>query len=357
MSTLWIWLKRVALLLVLAIGAGAAYGGYLSYAPADLGLEGKPTVAPAPGPEASQDGALTYRFLGNTNLLISDGETSLLTDGWFSRFSTRTLMLGRIAPDLDAIQAGLERAEIDRLAAVIPVHSHFDHAMDSPEVAKRTGALLVGSSSSANIARGWGLPEAFIRVARSGEPMRFGAFTVTLIDSKHFPFPSEFAREQAGLGQAIEQPLFTPAAPSDYKEGVSYSVLIEHPEATLLIQGSAGFVEGALDGLDVDLLFLGIGGLGSQTEAYRRAYWAEVADAVRPEVIVPIHFDSLTAPLADELTPPSRLWSEALGLMAEKSIRDFEALAAEAGAPVFFPELWVQVPVRAALDAASARPR
>lgn len=33
---------------------------------------------------------------------------------------------------------------VSRLTAVIPVHTHIDHAMDSALVADRTGAQLVG---------------------------------------------------------------------------------------------------------------------------------------------------------------------------------------------------------------------
>ena len=55
------------------------------------------------------------------------------------------------------------------VAAVIPLHAHYDHAMDAPEVARRTGALLLGSESSANVARGWGLPERQIQVAKLGQ--------------------------------------------------------------------------------------------------------------------------------------------------------------------------------------------
>ncbi|MBT6637558.1 MAG: MBL fold metallo-hydrolase, partial [Candidatus Marinimicrobia bacterium] len=31
------------------------------------------------------EGSLTVQFIGNTNLLVSDGETSILTDGFFTR--------------------------------------------------------------------------------------------------------------------------------------------------------------------------------------------------------------------------------------------------------------------------------
>jgi hypothetical protein len=43
--------------------------------------------------------------------------------------------------------------------------------MDAPEVAKRTGAMLLGSESTANIGRGWGLPEEQIRVVSDRGPI------------------------------------------------------------------------------------------------------------------------------------------------------------------------------------------
>ncbi|MBW2499783.1 MAG: MBL fold metallo-hydrolase, partial [Deltaproteobacteria bacterium] len=147
----------------------------------------EPAVDPAwavSGNASIPPGAVSVRWTGTSTLLFSDGETSVMIDGWFSRPGPIRLMLGQIEPDLQAIELGLERNEVDRLAAVIPVHSHFDHAMDAPEVARRTGAFLVGSESTAWIGRGWGLDEAQIRVVRDREVLRFGRFTITLVESR-----------------------------------------------------------------------------------------------------------------------------------------------------------------------------
>jgi L-ascorbate metabolism protein UlaG (beta-lactamase superfamily) len=48
------------------------------------------------------------------------------------------------------------------------VHTHFDHALDAAVVADRTGAVLVGGESTANIGRGHGLAEDRIRVVTPG---------------------------------------------------------------------------------------------------------------------------------------------------------------------------------------------
>jgi L-ascorbate metabolism protein UlaG (beta-lactamase superfamily) len=159
-------------------------------------------------------GALGVTFLGVASLLIDDGETAVLTDGFFSRPSLAKAGLGRIAPDPARIDAVLARAGVDRLAAVIPVHTHFDHAMDSAVVADRTGAVLVGGESTANVGRGHGLPDDRIRVVTPGEPMTYGLFTITLVESHHCP-PDRFPGE-------ITEPVVPPVKAAAYKCGEAW---------------------------------------------------------------------------------------------------------------------------------------
>jgi L-ascorbate metabolism protein UlaG (beta-lactamase superfamily) len=289
---------RRALLAVLALLALGA--GWLFYR-----LNDRPSLAPyenlwlesadekAPGPH------VTVTYFGVATLLISDGETSILTDGFFTRPPKASVIAGRIAPDLAVINRSLDDAGIRELAAVITVHSHYDHALDAPEVARRTGALLVGSESTANIGRGARLPEEQIRVIAPGEPMRFGGFTVTAIRSQHFPHGQ-------AMGE-ITQPLVPPARATAYLEGGSYSLLVSHALGSLLIQGSAGWADAALSGRSADVVLLGIGGLGTRDEAYRDGYWNAVVAAVEPRCVIPIHWDDFTLSLGSPLEPAPRL--------------------------------------------------
>jgi len=99
-------------------------------------------------------GSVTVRFTGSSILLFDDGEKSWMTNGWFSRPTSIQIPTQRIKPDLAAIDRGLKVNEVDKLDAVIPLHSHYDHAMDAPAVARRTGASVYGLESTANIVRG-----------------------------------------------------------------------------------------------------------------------------------------------------------------------------------------------------------
>ncbi len=103
-------------------------------------------------------GPLGVTFLGVSTLLLDDGEHAVMTDGFFSRPGLLRVALRRLAPDARRIDAALSRAGVDRLAALAPVHTHYDHALDSAAVADRTGAVLLGGASAAQIGRGAGLP-------------------------------------------------------------------------------------------------------------------------------------------------------------------------------------------------------
>jgi L-ascorbate metabolism protein UlaG (beta-lactamase superfamily) len=298
----------VASLLSIALGVAAFLLNTYQPAPVD------PDWAVPPSSNIPE-GAVTVRYTGTATLVFSDGETTWMTDGWFSRPGPLTILFGKIEPDLDAITKGLERNEVDELAAVFPLHSHYDHAMDAPEVARRTGAVLLGSESTANIGRGWGLAEEQIRVVADREPIALGKFTVTPIELRHFQFPDPEMASRALGDPEIDAPLTPPVGAFDYKVGKVYALYVAHPKGTWLILGSAGFVEGALEGYHADVVFLGVGALGSQTDAYRETYWKETIERTNPARIIPIHWDSLTGPIEGPFTGMVR----AAGLLSKGS--------------------------------------
>lgn len=299
-------MKRLALPLLLAallLGGGWLYLFGYSAPPVD------PQWVVAPMDSAPPPGAVTVRFSGTSTLLFSDGETAWMIDGWFTRPGPLQTLFGEIAPDMAAIDYGLAANAVGELAAVIPVHSHYDHAMDAPEVARRTGAVVIGSEATANIARGWGLGEAQIRVVADRERVQLGAFTLTFLESRHLPYPDPDLVARLITDSEIPAPLVPPATLYDYKLGKAYALHIAHPAGTALVLGSAGFLPGLLDDYDVDHLFLGIGALGSQTAGYREDYWRNTVEATTPEQLILIHWDSLTSPVNGPLVGEVRIAS------------------------------------------------
>lgn len=278
---------------------------------------------------AAEPGAPSVTWMGVATLLIDDGSSALLTDGYFSRPSLAKIATGKVAPSPARVDGCLARAAVSRLAAVIPVHTHIDHALDSALVADRTGAQLVGGRSAANVGRGYGLAEDRIVVAVSGEPIRLGAYDVTLIESHHCP-PDQFPG-------VIDEPVIPPVKASAYRCGESWSTLVRHRSTgrRLLIQGSAGFVKGALAGHRADAVYLSVGQLGLQPRSYLVDYWTETVRAVGARRVILIHWDDFFRPL----TKPLRALAYA-GDDLDFSVQILDELAANDGVALHLPTVW-----------------
>ena len=238
---------------------------------------------------------LTGRFIGTATILLDDGETAIMTDGFFSRPGKWQLLTGRIAPDEVRIGDALSRANVTRLAAVLAAHSHHDHAMDSAAVGKRTGALLIGSESTANIGRGEVFPEDRIRIVTGGESFTFGRFKIAVFKSPHSP--------GALFEGEITAPLHPPVRASAYREGGNFSFLVEHDGRGIIIHASANFFPGMFKSTRADIVLLGVGVLGKQSDQFGEDYWREVVLATGARLVIPIHWDDFTLPLDQPLKP------------------------------------------------------
>lgn len=240
-------------------------------------------------------GALRCVFLGVSTLLFHDGETAVLTDGFFSRPGLLRMRFGRLRPDRRRIEDGLRRAGTDALDAVFVVHSHYDHALDSPAVAAVTGARLIGSASTRNIALGQGFPDERFQQVVVVEPFTIGRFTLTALPARHSP--GDIAPGE------IERPLRLPVRATDYRTGACYSLHVRHDGRELLVHASAHSVPGALDGYAAETVYLGVGALGKQDQAFRKAYWARLVTATGARRVVPVHWDDFFRPLDRPLRP------------------------------------------------------
>ncbi|GAT05043.1 MULTISPECIES: MBL fold metallo-hydrolase [Mycolicibacterium] len=294
---------------------------------------GRPDLAPYARyfdvPSATPQSPLSVTWAGVSTLLVDDGTSAVLTDGFFSRPALPTVVLRKLAPSLPRIEGCLARLGVDKLEAVLPVHSHFDHAMDSAVVAERTGARLVGGTSTAQVGIGGGLdPERTVTVT-PGEAVSLGAYDVTLFESEHCP-PDRFP----GI---ITEPVVPPVKVAAYKCGEAWSTLVHHrpSDRRLLIVGSAGAVPGALAGQRAEVVYLGIGQLGLQSEQYFESYWAETVRTVEARRVVLIHWDDFFRPLHK----PLRALPFA-GDDLDVSMRLLSRLAERDGVDLHLPTVW-----------------
>ncbi len=245
-----------------------------------------------------KDGTVRVTFLGVSTLLFDDGETQLMTDGFFTRPSLLQVGRGKLATDTKIVDAALKRAGVEHLKAVFVAHSHIDHAFDVPYVCRKTGAKLHGSASTLNIGRGGDLKDEQMVQFELGKDYAVGKFTVTVLKGKHSPAIKGINDD---LGQTIDQPLKQPASFRDYKEGGSFDFLIKHGENTIYVNPAANYVEGALDKIRADVVFLSVGSLDAQTDEFRNAFYDQTVGKVKPKLVIPIHWDSFFLPLNDRL--------------------------------------------------------
>lgn len=256
---------------------------------------------PYPFVEPSLD-AVTVTWLGVTTLLFDDGETQILIDGFFSRPTLLDALLGRaVENDSATINYVLDEYRMRRLAAIIPAQSHFDHAMDIGAIANRSSASILGSTSSANIARGAGVPEDQIIVAIDGGKYRFGRFSITMIESPHAPIGWGGSVPVAGT---VDEPLSLPAPIWSYREGRSYSIIVEHPHGTTLVHASGGYDETGLVGRRADVVMLSVAMLDGLGKDYAEKYWQSVVTTTGATHVIPIHFDDFTQPFGEILLYP-----------------------------------------------------
>lgn len=252
-----------------------------------------------PTEQTAQHSGVKVTYLGTSSLLFDDGRSRILIDGFVTRPGNLwQLAFGQVHSDKALIRDALARLNVDRIDALPVYHSHHDHAMDSAEIARLTGAQILGSESTAWIARGAGLPEQQYTVVNKGEPYSFGDFRITMIEGQHTELPGLIV--STGMMGDIDRPLTQPASIFDYREGETYTIIVEHPLGTSMLHSGA-LKPGSLKGRKIDTVFLCTPGIPKMTPAEREQYYQEVVVETGVRKIIPVHWDDFTLPLNQPL--------------------------------------------------------
>src|SRR4051812_21205144 len=106
---------------------------------------------------SAREGAsdVRVRWLGTAGFEITSGETTVLIDPYLTRAS-----LARVATGTLVANETLLRQHLPRADAIVAGHTHFDHALDIPVLAKLTGARVFGSRSAVHLCRSQGVAAA-----------------------------------------------------------------------------------------------------------------------------------------------------------------------------------------------------
>jgi L-ascorbate metabolism protein UlaG (beta-lactamase superfamily) len=242
------------------------------------GLEAVPLGLPA---------GLEIEWLGVSGYRLTCEGVSLFVDPYVSRASLPRLLLGRPALSDPGLLDRYVRVP-GAVAGVLVGHTHFDHAVDAPAVARRYGCRAYGSASLAHLMRLHGLGAQAVEV-EPGRVYELGPFAVRFVPSRHsklilgrrVPFDGELTCEH-----------LHDLSPAAYKCGQVWGIRIEVAGVSLYHQGSANLVDEALPPEPVDVFLAGVAG-----RSFTPHYWRRVLPRLDPRVVVPMHYDDFFRPL------------------------------------------------------------
>lgn len=232
-------------------------------------------------------GPVRVTWLGTAGFSIEHDGTTVLIDPYLTRASLPRLLAAPLRSDPAAVARHAPRAD-----AIVAGHTHFDHVLDVPAIARRTGARVFGSRSCAALCRADGVPESHVvdvESAMRGEPHRaeVGPFSLRFIPSVHsafllgrIPFPGD-------ISDCDQLPLRT----QHYRCGTVFGVELRVAGRTLYHLGSADLLDARCP-RDVDLLLMCVAGWTTTARFTDR-----VMRAFTPRTILLSHWDNFLSPM------------------------------------------------------------
>jgi L-ascorbate metabolism protein UlaG (beta-lactamase superfamily) len=227
---------------------------------------------------------LELTWIGTAGFRLAYQGTVVWIDPYVTRMTKGDLVRRRVvASSPEAIARWIDRAD-----AVLVGHTHFDHALDVPAIARAHGCSVYGSSSLQHLMGLHGLAEQAVVV----EPRRdyeVGPFRFHFVPSVHsklglgisIPYSGELTCEHVG-GLTAQA----------YRCGQVWGIAIEVAGARLYHQGSADLLEDEIVDRGVDVFLCGVSG-----RRFTPRYVERVLRALDPAVVVPTHYDDFFHPL------------------------------------------------------------
>jgi L-ascorbate metabolism protein UlaG (beta-lactamase superfamily) len=241
-------------------------------------------TATATAAAAPQGPPIAMTYLGVAGWQIEAADKVVLVDPYLSRPADPAAPL---IPDAAAIAAHTPaRADL-----VLVGHSHYDHLLDAPTVALRTGAQLLGSVSTARVGRASGVADDHLITVRGGEDFAMDGYSVRAIPSLHAAIGDKHI-----FGDEIGAEPKLPMPAAQYREGGTFAYLVRLAGREILVFGTANFIEREVAGLRPAIAIIAPG-----LREHVHDYTCRLLRALgEPPIVLATHFDDWTGPPVDE---------------------------------------------------------
>lgn len=268
-------------------GVRLAAAGSHSSLNRSLVVSDPPAVSSSLSPPAS---GVRVTYLGTNGYLLESIDSAILIDPYFSRIALLPVALNSpIKSNTPRVRLGLARLP-RQIDGILVTHGHFDHLLDVPEIARRTGARVIASPTSCHLSQAAGVSASDTVSLRAGSSVRLGSVRVHALPAVHdlifgvMPFP----------GVRTSVPTNAPVRPSDWVCGEPLAFLVQIGGKRIYVD--SGGTPAALPSMDVgpvDLAILGV----SLPDSRKRLVPA--LRRLRPRYVLPSHQDDFFRPLSD----------------------------------------------------------
>lgn len=244
-----------------------------------------------------KNGEIRLTYLGNAGFEITDGKTVVLVDPFLTQFArwTPSGPAPEIGPNaLYPADTALINKHVQKADYILITHGHPDHALDAGYISRRTGAVIVGHETAANLARAYDVPDSLLITVIGGEDYEFGSFSLRVIPNIHSALDhKQYYNNGRGITGSAPRGLHAPLRRKDYVEGGNMAYLLRMAGHDVLIMGSMNYIEREMEGLRPDIALVGANSQRLEIHDFTARLMRALG---KPAVVIPSHADAYGNP-------------------------------------------------------------
>jgi L-ascorbate metabolism protein UlaG (beta-lactamase superfamily) len=234
---------------------------------------------------------LELEWLGTAGYRLTVDDQTLLIDPYLTRVPLGAVFRRSPAQADRSLHARF-LAGARNTVGILVGHTHFDHAIDVPELARSLDTKAFGSSSLVQLMAVHGLRDRAVEV-QPHRAYELGPFTVRFAPSLHSKLLLGY---KVPFDGALTCDHLDKLSPSAYRCGRVYGIQIHVAGTSLYHQGSANLVDAEVPTGGVDIFLAGIAG-----RSFTENYWRRILPRLDPAVVVANHYDDFFRPLGAPL--------------------------------------------------------